>query len=57
MAGKTDFFLENEKIKLTFNNQTGAVTGLLNKETGWQVIKQPALGMGLQMLVPIKGRQ
>ena len=47
-------FLETDKIKLEFDKNTGAIIGLLNKITGWQVIRQPRLAMGIQLLVPIK---
>ncbi len=49
-----NLFLENKRIKITFNRENGAIIGLLNKETGWQVIRQPGLAMGIQLLVPIK---
>ena len=46
--------LANERIELNIDEQTGAITGLLNKRTDWQIIRQPKLAMGLNMLVPCK---
>ena len=45
--------LENEKLRVKFDQGTGAVTGLLNKTTNWQVIQQPKLAMGIRLLVLI----
>lgn len=50
----TMIFLENNEIELFFDSGTGALTGLRNKLTGWQVIRQPKLAGGLRMLVPIE---
>ena len=47
--------LENQKLRIRFDQETGAVTGLLNKGTNWQVIQQPKLAMGIRLLVPIPG--
>lgn len=50
-----NYYLENKFIKMEFDQSTGAVIGLLNKNTGWQVIRQPKLAMGIRLLVPIEG--
>lgn len=47
--------LENEKLRVQFDSKTGAITGLLNKITGWKVIQQPKLSRGIRLLVPIPG--
>jgi len=44
--------LRNENIALTFDNKTGALTGIRAIKTGWELIKNPTLGMGFNMLVP-----
>ena len=49
--------LENEWLKLEFDERSGAITGLLNKKTGWQVIRQPALGRGIRLLVPTESHR
>ena len=45
--------LENEKIKLEFDDCTGAITGCLNKITNWQLIRQKKLAEGIRLLVPL----
>ena len=45
--------LQNEFIRLDFDDATGALTGLLNKKTGWQAIRQPKLAQGVILLVPV----
>lgn len=48
------YYLENDEIKLDIDDKTGAIAGLLNKKTDWQVIRQPKLAMGIRLLVPIE---
>lgn len=48
------YSLENEFVRIDFCKDTGAITGLLNRKTGWQVIRQPKLSIGIRMLVPVK---
>lgn len=45
--------LENERIKLEFDEETGAVVGFLNKNTNWQIINEKKLAQGIRLLVPI----
>lgn len=45
-------FLRNDFIDLEINKKSGAIIGIKNKKTGWQVISQPLLGMGIRLLVP-----
>ena len=40
--------LENDFIKMEINKTTGAIQGVYNKQTKWQLIRQPKLAMGLQ---------
>lgn len=49
--------LENAFLALDIETACGRITGLLNKKTGWQVIRQPALAMGLRMVVPIENHR
>ncbi len=45
--------LDNDFIKLEINKTTGAIQGVYNKQTSWQLIRQPKLSMGLQLLIPL----
>ncbi len=45
--------LQNEFLRLDFDDATGALTGLLNKKTGWQAIRQPKLAQGVILMVPV----
>ena len=49
-----NYFLSNEDIELQFNSKNGAIIGLLNKKTNWQIIRQPKLGSSIRLLVPIE---
>lgn len=49
--------LENEFIRINFNENTGAITGLYNKMTGWQAIAQPKLAAVIKLLVPVDGHR
>lgn len=51
------YILENDKIQIEFDQNTGAITGLLNKATGWQAIRQPKLASGIRLLVPIESHR
>lgn len=46
--------LKSETAEIAFDRTTGAIVSLRNRETGWQAIRQPALAMGIRMLVPIE---
>ena len=46
--------LENKKFKLEIDGKTGAIAGLLNKKTGWQLVHQKALMAGLDVIVPVE---
>ncbi|QGQ99711.1 hypothetical protein EHS13_35045 [Paenibacillus psychroresistens] len=48
-----NYRLENEYIAVEFSPETGALSGLLNKQNDWQVIRQPKLAMGIRLTVPI----
>jgi hypothetical protein len=49
--------LENNFIKVEINKINGAIQGIYNKKTKWQVIQQPKLAMGLQLLIPIQNQR
>lgn len=56
-CNKMAHIMKNEKVEIAFDDTTGAIVGLLNKETGWQVIRQPELAMGIKMLVPVENHR
>ncbi|MCC5851019.1 MAG: hypothetical protein JJU29_23265 [Verrucomicrobia bacterium] len=49
--------LENEFLKIDFDEQTGAIKGLFNKKTQWHLIRQPALSRGIRLLVPTESNR
>lgn len=46
--------LENDYLKIEFDRQSGAIIGVLNKTTKWQLIRQPKLSTGIRLLIPTK---
>ncbi|MGN1410155.1 MAG: DUF6259 domain-containing protein [Eubacteriales bacterium] len=46
--------LSNRSVKIGFDEVTGAIVELTNLKTGYNFIRQPALALGLTMLVPIE---
>jgi len=44
--------LENEQLKVIFDNKTGALLSLTNKKTGWHIQKRPELALSFELLVP-----
>lgn len=44
--------LENGNLRAEFDRSTGAMTGLVDKKTGWNVIPRSELGESFRMLVP-----
>lgn len=52
-----NYYLENENVRIDFDNNTGAIIGLLNKKSNWQVIRQPKLSTIMKLLVPVEGHR
>ncbi|MGM9652307.1 MAG: DUF6259 domain-containing protein [Eubacteriales bacterium] len=46
--------LSNASVKIGFDETTGAIVELTNCRTGYALIRQPALALGLTMLVPVE---
>ena len=44
--------LENDRIKAEFNLGNGALVGLEDKVSGWDVVRRPELGQSFRMLIP-----
>lgn len=49
--------LQDSKVLVTFSSETGALTRLVDKTTGWTIARRPDLGMSFRMLVPLPDRQ
>jgi len=46
--------LFNNFIKIGFDPKTGAIVSMQNLCTGYEMIRQPALSLGLTALIPVK---
>lgn len=45
--------LHSDTLSLTFCEKTGALTGLRDKRTGWDILRRPELGLSWRLLVPV----
>lgn len=52
-----DVVLEDRKILVAFDSESGALTRLVYKTTGWVVERRPGLGISFRLLVPLPDRQ
>ncbi len=52
-----EIVLQDSKILVAFDSQSGALTKLVDKTTGWTVERRPDLGISFRMLVPLPDRQ
>jgi hypothetical protein len=55
MSGKS-VSIENDNLKVTFDQGSGALTGFIFKKTGWNLQQRPELGESFRMFVPIPER-
>ena len=44
--------LENDKIKIEFNEKNGSIEKLKNKITGWEIVRRSELALSFSMNVP-----
>lgn len=51
------YTLANEWVSIAFDESTGAITRFSNVKTGYAIINQPALAMGLNLLIPVPGHR
>jgi hypothetical protein len=51
--GAGEVILEDDALLVAFDEDSGALTRLLRKSTGWTVERRPALGMSFRLLVPL----
>jgi hypothetical protein len=54
--GHKRIFLENDAIRLEFDQDTGALTHFENKHTHWSISPRAELGESFEMFVPLPGR-
>jgi hypothetical protein len=52
-----NIILENDSMTVEINKTTGAIEGVYNKMAKWQLIKQPKLSLGLQMIIPVSDQR
>ncbi|MDE3181439.1 MAG: hypothetical protein KGM47_17485, partial [Acidobacteriota bacterium] len=48
--------LDDSDLRATFDQATGALTGIEYKPTGWQLLRRPDLGVSFRMQAPLPGR-
>jgi len=48
-----DIVLENNKIKIVFNSESGAIEKFINKITGWEIQRRDELSLSFSMNVPL----
>lgn len=56
-ASASEVVLQDSRILVAFDSQTGALTRMVDKTSGWTVERRPELGMSFRMLVPLPDRQ
>lgn len=49
--------LENESLRLLFRRDNGALVGFTAKDSGWEVLNRPHLGLSFQLMIPLPGRR
>lgn len=49
--------LESDRLRATFDEATGTLTGLLCGQTGWNAIRRPGLGLSFELMVPVPGHR
>lgn len=45
--------LRAQGLRLSFSAETGALCGLTAEDTGWSILRRPALGLSFRLLVPL----
>lgn len=49
--------LENASLRLRFSAHSGALIGLQARETGWELLNRPQVGLSFRLLVPLPHRR
>ena len=48
-----EIVLQDSKLLVAFNSETGALTRLVSKDPQWAIERRPDLGISFRMLVPL----
>ncbi len=56
-ASARDIVLQDSRLLVAFDSQTGALTRLVSKNPEWTIERRPNLGISFRMLVPLPDRQ
>ncbi|ANH82739.1 hypothetical protein A8C56_18730 [Niabella ginsenosidivorans] len=56
-AMASDIELQDKKLKVVFDSETGAITRLENVQTGWIINRRAALGISFRMHAPMPDRR
>lgn len=49
--------LENEYISASFDSESGAMIGLVDKTSGWNILERGMLGQSFELLLPMEGKE
>jgi len=52
-----EVILQDSKILIAFDSNTGSLIRMVNKSTGWVIERRPELGMSFRLLVPFPSRR
>jgi hypothetical protein len=52
-----NLYLQNNTLRLQFDRQTGALTGLTALPSGWKILDRPHLGLSFRLLVPMRDQR
>ena len=56
-ALSAEIILENDLVRATFSEQTGALEQLISKRTNWPVQRRAELAKSFRMSVPLPGQR
>lgn len=56
-ATASDIVLSDNKLKVVFDSQTGAITRMENLQTGWVIERRASLGISFRMHAPLPDRR
>ena len=54
---KQNITLETNSLALSFDQETGSLTGLQSKVSDWTIIKRPELGLSWKIMLPLEGKR
>lgn len=56
-AEKHILVLENDCVRAEFNPVNGALIGLKDRHSGWDIVKRDTLGQSFELLLPMEGKE